>query len=82
MIFKTIKVVDKRTRAVTQKFNPQDHDCSFGFFMAPIYMNVESYESKVEQIILNCHGPKDGDIAFYVFNQRSKTISVLEEVII
>jgi hypothetical protein len=72
VMFKTIKVIDKRTRGVIQEFNPQERDCSFGFIMTPIYMNIQSYKSKAERIILNCHGPKDGDAVFYVFDRKSK----------
>lgn len=74
-----IKVVNKIRKAVIQELNPQKHDCLFGFFMTPIYMNVESYKLKnYEQIVLNCYEPRNGGLAYYLFDKASNSFRFSE----
>ncbi|MEJ2631507.1 MAG: hypothetical protein P8011_01240 [Acidihalobacter sp.] len=71
----SIRVVDKRTRSVIQQFDPQQHNCAFGFFMTPIYMNLESATGaagKGRRIGLNCNAPHGGSWVEYRFDAKSK----------
>lgn len=64
-----VKVVNKRSRQMIQVIHPEAHECFFGFYMTPIYMNVESYGSNgSEQVLFHCHDPRDGSIAIYRLN--------------
>ncbi|KAA8997038.1 hypothetical protein FJU30_19890 [Affinibrenneria salicis] len=53
-----VKVLDKRSGKVVQVLNPQRQGCRFGFFMTPIYMNLENGENR-SRVLLNC-APGDG----------------------
>lgn len=48
-----IKVLSKDDGQVIQVINPQDNKCDFGFYMTPIYQNVERFSSS--SISLNCY---------------------------
>ncbi|MGO2441565.1 MAG: hypothetical protein ACTH8B_17000 [Serratia proteamaculans] len=48
-----IKVLSKNDSQVIQVINPQSKKCDFGFYMTPIYQNVERFSSS--SISLNCY---------------------------
>lgn len=64
-----VKVINKSTRQTIQEFNPQENDCSFGFFMTSIYMNIEN--SIPNTVMLNCYSPRDGELAFYSLDKKT-----------
>jgi len=53
-----VKIVNKRSKAVIQVIDPEKHECSFGFVMTPIYMNIMKDASRPEQIRIQCDSPK------------------------
>lgn len=71
MNFSAIRVIDKKTGATVQEFVPP-RDCIFGWFMTPIYMNLQSRKSnKHEEIGLNCASPKGGLVAYYTRDSKT-----------
>lgn len=64
-----VRVINKLTKQVVQEFDPQKHDCSFGFFMTPIYMNIEN--AMADEIMLNCYGPRSGTLAYYGLDKKN-----------
>jgi hypothetical protein len=69
-----VRVVNKKTGAIIQDFDPQQHDCTFGFLMTPIYMNIKSVNSgKDEKIGLNCGGMRFSTVVYYSLNKKTGT---------
>ena len=69
-----VRVVNKKTGAIIQDFDVQHLDCTFGFLMTPIYMNIESVNSeKDEQILLNCYGMRYRTVIYYSLNKKTGT---------
>jgi hypothetical protein len=62
-----IKVLNKDNGRVIQIINPQDKKCDFGFYMTPIYQNVERLSSS--SISLNCYSTKSDVSVEYGFKQ-------------
>ena len=71
MNFIAIRVIDKKTGAAVQEIVPP-RGCIFGWFMTPIYMNLQSVKSnKHEEISLNCASPKVGLPAYYTRDSKT-----------
>ncbi|WP_439860423.1 hypothetical protein [Pseudomonas sp. MBLB4136] len=67
-----IKVINRNSEKLVQEFNPQE-SCDFGFFMTPIFMNIDSLHStNREEVILNCGTPQGGDFVIYSFDKKQK----------
>ena len=71
MDFVGIRIIDKKTGTAVQEIVPP-WGCVFGWYMTPIYMNLQSVKSnKHEEIILNCAGPKDVLPAYYTRDSKT-----------
>lgn len=81
LIVNHIDVVNKRTGKVDQVIwtgktgqaeDEESRDCYFGFYMTPIYMNIQS-DTKAESIHLSCfsNGPDDIRL-FYSFDPKTR----------
>ncbi|MFI8418643.1 hypothetical protein ACQKDS_19755 [Serratia sp. NPDC078593] len=60
VIINKVKVINKNDGQVIQIINPQDEDCDFGFYMTPVYQNIERLSRS--SILLNCYS-KDSSIS-------------------
>jgi len=63
-----IKVLSKDDGQVIQVINPQDNKCDFGFYMTPIYQNVERFSSS--SISLNCYSTNQDILVEYKFKRN------------
>jgi len=67
-----VRVVNKKTGAIIQDFDPQQHDCTFGFLMTSIYESIESVKSgEDEKIGLNCGGMRFSTVVYYSLNKKT-----------
>ncbi|AJX13230.1 hypothetical protein [Burkholderia ubonensis] len=77
LAIRRINVIDKKTGKVDQVVDPQLHGCQFGFFMTPIYMNLESAKSPYE-VQLNCYSNGRFDVTVgYRFDKASHRYRVV-----
>lgn len=67
IIINKIKVLDKNDGHVVQVINPQDELCDFGFYMTPIYQNVERFSGS--SISLNCYSTNSDVTVEYGLNK-------------
>lgn len=72
MVDVRVQVIDKKTGAVIQMIDP---DCSFGFYMTPIYMNIERGNSGSEGVYFNCAGARDSELLYYSIQQEDRKVS-------
>ncbi|WP_336215310.1 hypothetical protein [Enterobacter sp. P82] len=63
-----IKVLDKTNGNVIQVITPQKQECEFGFYMTPIYQNVEGFNNN--SIYLNCYSTRADVIVNYKFDDN------------
>ncbi|MDX1803767.1 MAG: hypothetical protein R3292_06770 [Alcanivorax sp.] len=69
-----LRVVNKASGKVIQELNPNGHDCGFGFYMTPIYMNVASgHNHDQEEVDLHCDSRRGDRIAAYTLDRSSQT---------
>ncbi|EKF74558.1 hypothetical protein A11A3_08025 [Alcanivorax hongdengensis A-11-3] len=67
-----VDVISKASGKVVQRFNPNAHECGFGFTMTPIYMNLQTASPRgPEQIVLTCYSQRGDRSAIYTFNPDS-----------
>lgn len=69
--FVSIRIIDKKTGTAVQEIVPP-WGCVFGWYITPIYMNLQSVKSnKHEEIIFNCAGPKDVLPTYYTRDSKT-----------
>lgn len=61
MVVEGIKAINKKNGNVDQILKPDFQQCQFGFFMTPVYMNIENGVDN-RSITLNCYSHGGGDI--------------------
>jgi hypothetical protein len=68
-----VQVINKKTGLVVQTFAPES-DCIFGYYMTPIYMNLESSHFYPEEVYLNCYSPspRNEQTAYYSFDKKTR----------
>jgi hypothetical protein len=67
-----IQVVNKNTDIFVQTLDI-DPGCTFGFFMTPIYMNLERSHFRPEEVYLNCYSPSRYDqLDYYSLDKKTR----------
>jgi hypothetical protein len=74
-----IQVVNKKTSAFVQTLDV-DPDCIFGYYMTPIYMNLERSYPGPEEVYINCYSPRTrDDTRTYLFNKKTGKFILLQD---
>ena len=73
IVIHKINVVDKKSGHVIQTITPQDNQCDFGFYMTPIYQNMEQFSDS--SISLNCYSTNADVTVEYEF-ENNKYVKV------
>ncbi|ASY77928.1 hypothetical protein [Pectobacterium polaris] len=79
MVVEGVKAINKKSGNVDQLLQPDFQQCQFGFFMTPVYMNIENGGDN-RSILLNCYSHGGGDILLeYRFDAASQRYGVIGE---
>ncbi len=73
-----VKVINKQSGAIIQVIDPQLHACNFGFYMTPIYQNIEK-ESDQSEVRLNCYSTSTDTSVIYRYNKINKSYVVVNK---
>nr|WED69286.1 hypothetical protein PJ912_04415 [Pectobacterium colocasium] len=74
-----LKRLTRRNGNVDQLLEPDFQQCQFGFFMTPVYMNIENGGDN-RSITLNCYSHGGGDILLeYRFDAATQRYDVVGE---